>query len=223
MSSKRESGPVPSEFDLQAWLAATTVLPPIVQAGDLVLRRRAREVPAALLGTPELHSLVSVMIEAMRRAPGVGLAAPQIGVPLRLFVAEDQEERIEQIPAETREERGRVALPLKVLVNPTVVADGKEQVTFYEGCLSVRGYGALVTRANAVRVSGTDHEGREVSLRLEGWPARIMQHEMDHLEGTLYVDRMLTRSFASEGELARLSAEPVSDVLDDLVVAPPKR
>jgi peptide deformylase len=221
MSPKRESGTVPSEFDLQAWLAGTTILPAIVQAGDVVLRQRACEVPAALLGTPALHSLVSIMIEAMRRAPGVGLAAPQIGVPLRLFVAEDQEERVEQIPAETREERGRVALPLVVVVNPTVVADGKEQATFYEGCLSVRGYGALVTRANAVKVSGTDHEGRELSLRLEGWPARIMQHEMDHLEGTLYVDRMLTRSFASEGELARLSSEPVSDVLDELV-APPK-
>jgi peptide deformylase len=222
MSPKRESGPVPSEFDLQAWLAATTVLPPIVQAGERVLRRRALEVPASLIGTPELHSLVSIMIEAMRRAPGVGLAAPQIGVPLRVFVAEDLEERIEQIPEETREERGRVALPLTVLVNPTVVPDGSAQATFYEGCLSVRGYGALVTRANAVKVSGTDHEGQEVSLRLEGWPARIMQHEMDHLEGTLYVDRMLTRSFASEGELARLSAEPVDEVLEDLV-APPQR
>ncbi len=220
MSPQRESGPVSSEFDLQVWLAAATVLPPIVQAGDRVLRRRAHEVPVELLGTPELHSLVSIMIEAMRRAPGVGLAAPQIGVPLRLFVAEDQEERIEQIPAETREERGRVALPLKVLVNPTVVADGEEQATFYEGCLSVRGYGALVTRAHAVRVSGTDHEGREVALRLEGWPARIMQHEMDHLEGMLYVDRMLTRSFASEAELARLSAEPVEEVMDELVVVP---
>lgn len=220
MSPKSESGRVASEFDLQKWLASTTVLPPIVQAGHHVLRRRAREVREALLGTPELHSLVSIMIEAMRHAPGVGLAAPQLGVPLRVFVAEDQEERIEQLPADMREERGRVPLPLKVLVNPTVVAEGKEQVTFYEGCLSVRGYGALVTRANAVRVSGTDHEGREVSLRLEGWPARIMQHEMDHLEGTLYIDRMLSRSFASEGELARLSAEPVSEVLEDLVALP---
>jgi peptide deformylase len=217
MTTKRESGVASSEFDLQRWLAATTVLPPIVQAGERVLRRRAQEVPAALIGTPALHSLVSVMIEAMRRAPGVGLAAPQIGVPWRIFVAEDQEERLEQLPAETREERGRVALPLTVLVNPSVVADGEEQVTFYEGCLSVRGYGALVTRWNAVKVRGIDHEGRDVALGLQGWPARIMQHEMDHLEGTLYVDRMLTRSFASESELARLSSEPVSDVLDELV------
>jgi peptide deformylase len=221
MTSKKNSSAATGEFDLQAWLAATTVLPPIVQAGDRVLRRRAYDVPSSLLGTPELHSLVSIMIEAMRRAPGVGLAAPQLGVPLRLFVAEDLEERIEQIPAETREERGRVALPLTVLVNPTVVPDGEDQATFFEGCLSVRGYGALVTRWNAVQVHGTDHEGREVSLKQHGWPARIMQHELDHLEGTLYIDRMLTRSFASESELARLSSEPVRDVLAELV-APPK-
>jgi peptide deformylase len=82
--------------------------------------------------------------------------------------------------------------------------------------LSVRGYAALVPRFQKVAVSGVDAEGRAVSLRLSGWPARIMQHELDHLDGTLYVDRMLSRSFATDAEVARLTAMPVDDVLDAL-------
>lgn len=204
-------------FDLDEWLAQTTVLPPIVQVGDKVLRQPAREVPSALIGTPALHALVSIMIEVMRRAPGVGLAAPQIGVPLRLFVAEDPPPGVEEVPGSLREERGRVALPLKVLINPSVVPHGDAQATFYEGCLSMRGYGALVPRWSAVRVSGLDHEGSAVSLALSGWPARIMQHEMDHLEGTLYVDRMLSRSLASEEYLPELGGRPVAEVMAELV------
>ena len=92
----------------------------------------------------------------------------------------------------------------------------REQVTFYEGCLSVRGYGALVPRFRAVRVSGVDAEGRPVALRLEGWPARIMQHELDHLDGTLYIDRMLTRSFATDAELPRLGNMPVDEAKREL-------
>ncbi len=167
----------------------------------------------SVLRTPAFARLVEVMVEAMRAAPGVGLAAPQIGVPLRVFVAEDSAERLARLPAEALAPRGRVALPLTVLVNPRVVPTSPEQATFYEGCLSVRGYGALVSRAAAVAVTGMDLAGRPVSLHLGGWPARIMQHEMDHLDGTLYVDRMISRSLAGEEELGRVSSLPVSDVI----------
>jgi peptide deformylase len=206
------------EFDLGAWLAASGEAPPIVQAGAAVLRQRAQSVPASLLATPLLRELARVMVEAMRQAPGVGLAAPQIGVPLRVFVAEDVEERIAGLPNETRELRGRVALPLTVLVNPTLRADSRDHAMFFEGCLSIRGYGALVPRWQSVTVSGVDLEGRPVSLSVDGWPARIMQHEMDHLDGNLYVDRMLTRSLACDSELTRLSAMPVADVLQELCI-----
>lgn len=181
-----------------------------------MLRRRAANVSSSLLATEELRQLVRLMTEVMRSAPGVGLAAPQIGVPLRVFVAEDLEQRIADLPEGRAAQRGRVALPLTVLVNPKLQPEGAEQVTFFEGCLSVRGYGALVSRWQAVNVSGVDAEGRPVALKLTGWPARIMQHELDHLDGTLYIDRMLSRSFATDAELPRLSAMAVEDAKREL-------
>lgn len=204
------------DFDLPAWLSGAPELPSIVAAGASVLRQRAQAVPASLLATPALRELVRRMVEVMRKAPGVGLAAPQIGVPLRVFVAEDLEQRVAELPAESRSARGRVALPLTVVVNPRLVPDGGARATFFEGCLSVRGYAALVPRWINVGVSGVDGEGRPVSLHLSGWPARIMQHELDHLDGTLYVDRMLSRSLASDAEAARLGAMPVEEVMRDL-------
>lgn len=202
-------------FDLGAWLAALEGPPPIVQAGARVLRRRAQSVTSSLLATPALRELVALMTGVMRHAPGVGLAAPQIGVPLRVFVAEDLEQRIADLPEGSAALRRRVALPLTVLVNPKVQPRGSEQATFFEGCLSVRGYGALVSRWQSVSVSGVDAEGRPVSLALDGWPARIMQHELDHLDGTLYIDRMQSRSFATDGELPRLGGMSVADVQRD--------
>jgi peptide deformylase len=204
-------------FDLDRWLAETAPSPPIVQAGATVLRQRALEVAQAMMNTQALARLVEIMVDAMRAAPGVGLAAPQIGVPLRVFVAEDSAERMTLQSQEARALRGRAPLPLLAIVNPRVVAAGGDEAIFYEGCLSVRGYGALVRRAAAVMVTGLDPEGRPLSLRLEGWPARIMQHEADHLDGTLYVDRMITRSLAGDDALARVAAMPVSDVLRELV------
>ena len=202
-------------FDLEAWLAAPEP-PPIVQAGANVLRRRASKCRASCSDRPALLRLVDVMVEVMRAAPGVGLAAPQIGVPLRVFVAEDPEERLAHVSSEALELRGRTPLPLMALINPTVSPVAGAKATFFEGCLSVRGYGALVTRAAAVTVEGIDVHGRPLALRLEGWPARIMQHEMDHLDGTLYVDRMISRSLACDAELGRLGAMPVSEVLGEL-------
>jgi peptide deformylase len=220
-TDKRRASHDSSEpFDLRAWLSKLGGQPPIVQAGARVLRQRAQSVPSSLLATPALRELVRLMTEVMRDAPGVGLAAPQIGVPLRVFVAEDQEERIAELPEGSAAMRRRVALPLTVLVNPKVQPEGSEQVTFFEGCLSVRGYGALVPRWRSVSVSGVNAEGRPVSLQLEGWPARIMQHELDHLDGTLYIDRMQSRSFATDAELPRLSAMTVADAQRELGIEP---
>jgi peptide deformylase len=204
-------------FDLEGWLAANEQPPAIVQVGATVLRRRAVDVPAELIGTSALSRLAEIMAHVMREAPGVGLAAPQIGVPFRLFVAEDAEERLAKVPADTRALRRRTPLPLMVMVNPTVVPASGDEATFFEGCLSVRGYGALVPRASAVDVMGVDIAGRPISAHFEGWPARIMQHEMDHLNGTLYVDRMISRSLACDEELARWSALGAEQALRDLV------
>ncbi|HVY49602.1 MAG TPA: peptide deformylase [Minicystis sp.] len=190
-----------------------SALPPIVQTGHPVLRNAARPVPPEMLGSAELASLVRTMIEVMRNAPGVGLAAPQIGVPLRVVVMEDAEELMQRLSDDERAERGRTPLPLTVLVNPEMRPVGDAQATFFEGCLSVGGYMALVERRLEVEVKGLDEKGKPVAFTARGWPARIVQHELDHLDGTLYVDRMITRSFCENGEMkARWLGRSVDEV-----------
>jgi peptide deformylase len=168
----------------------------IVQAGDLVLRREAIAVPKEKLGTQELRSLVAEMVATMRAAPGVGLAAPQIGVPWQLLVAEDDSENLAELSEAGLDKRDRNRLPLVAIVNPELTTIGDEKAVFFEGCLSISGWSALVPRALAVEVSGLTPEGEPLKLELRGWPARILQHEVDHLHGTLYVDRMFSRSFS---------------------------
>ena len=169
---------------------------PIVYAGDSVLRAVAAPVPLSMLGTQKLRALVDEMVEVMRAAPGVGLAAPQIGVGLRVIVVEDDDESMAHLTEEERRERGRVRLPLTAIINPVLRRTSDADDTFVEGCLSVPGYGAQVARARDVEVEGLTVGGAPLKLQLSGWPARILQHECDHLAGTLYVDRMITRTFA---------------------------
>lgn len=186
----------------------------IVQAGHAVLRERAKEVPIEQIRTPEFQALLERMKESMRAAPGVGIAAPQIGVPLRVFLVEDREEYIARMAEVEVTERERTPVPLRVFINPKVTPIGKEKVTFFEGCLSVNGWSALVTRAREVSVEALDERGEKVSWRVRGWPARILQHEMDHLEGTLYIDRMHTRSFATHAAVKeRFAGKPARQVL----------
>ena len=173
----------------------------IVSAGRPVLRERAKEVPSEELGTKFLSDLVKQMVETMRAAPGVGLAAPQIGVSKRVIVLEDADRLMSKLTPSERALRGRLPLPLTVVVNPILTIVGDAQATFFEGCLSVPGYMALVPRALEVEVTGVTERGDPFSTRVTGWPARIFQHEVDHLEGRLYVDRMLTRTFGSNQEV----------------------
>ncbi|WP_338693556.1 peptide deformylase [Streptomyces sp. Q6] len=164
---------------------------PIVAAGDPVLRRPAEPVDGQL-SDELLGRLVEAMRVTMHKAPGVGLAAPQIGVPLRLAVIEDAA----NVPEEVRTARGRVPQPFRVLVNPSYEDAGGSQVAFYEGCLSVPGYQAVVARHERVRLRALDERGRAVDEEVVGWPARIVQHETDHLNGTLYLDRAELRSLS---------------------------
>jgi peptide deformylase len=187
---------------------------PIVQAGHPVLRQRAEEVAPERIGTPELQALVQRMVEAMRAAPGVGLAAPQLGVPLRVFVLEDPEALMASLSPQERDERERTPVPLRVVINPTLTPIGEKKVTFFEGCLSVSGFAALVERFHEVEVRGLDAHGAPQTFRVSGWPARILQHEFDHLEGTLYLDRMRTRSFGTQEQVkARFGGKPIAEVL----------
>ncbi|WP_224242131.1 peptide deformylase [Hyalangium gracile] len=168
----------------------------IVQAGEPVLRQRAREVTPEELSSPEVKSLIALMRDTMRDTPGVGLAAPQVGVGLRVVVVEDRPEYQAGLSAEELAARERKPVPFHVLINPRLVVEDPTPVEFHEGCLSVSGYTALVSRARGVRVEALDENGTPVSISARGWYARILQHEVDHLEGTLYVDRMETRSFS---------------------------
>ncbi|MGA9524716.1 MAG: peptide deformylase [Myxococcaceae bacterium] len=187
---------------------------PIVQTGAEVLRRRAEEVPPERIRTPEFQALLAQMIETMRKAPGVGLAAPQIGVPARVFVLEDREEYISSLTPTELEERERTAVPVRVLINPELKPIGDEKVTFFEGCLSVSGFAALVPRYREVEVTGLDEAGQPTTWRVRGWPARILQHEFDHLNGTLYIDRMLTRSFGTAAQVKeRFGGKPIPEIL----------
>ncbi|MBA3542340.1 MAG: peptide deformylase [Deltaproteobacteria bacterium] len=172
-------------------------LPAIVQTGTAVLRARATEVEPTRITTPQSQDFFALMTDIMRAAPGVGLAAPQIGVPLRVIVLEDRDESIANLTPEECAERLREPFPARVIVNPVLRVIGDERVTFFEGCLSVDGFAALVERAAEVEVTGLDDHAQPITWRVRGWPARILQHEVDHLDGTLYIDRMFTRSFTT--------------------------
>jgi peptide deformylase len=187
---------------------------PIVQTGAEVLRLRAQPVTPEQLASPDFQALIERMVGAMRAAPGVGLAAPQVGVSLQVLVLEDRAELQASLTADELAERERVPVPLRVFVNPTLTPIGEEQVTFFEGCLSVSGYAALVKRWREVEVTGLDERGQPQTWRVRGWPARILQHEVDHLNGTLYIDRMVSRSFGTLPQVkARFSGKPAAEVL----------
>jgi peptide deformylase len=186
---------------------------PIVECGDPVLLRPAEPVDPAELGTSELQLLIAQMRATMVAAPGVGLAAPQVGVPLQLAVMQDGPERWGQLTEEDRTARQRNGLDFTVLVNPALRLTGdRDQVSFYEGCLSVPGLTGVVARHRAVRVEALDQYGQPVDRVFAGWAARIVQHEVDHLRGRLYLDRVETRSLCTADSYARLWAgRPAED------------
>jgi peptide deformylase len=185
----------------------------IVQAGEPVLRQTARPVARAQISTDEIQRLIRMMRDTMRDAPGVGLAAPQVGVSLQLAVIEDREEYARELTPEARAERGREPVPFHVVINPELTLDHGAPVEFYEGCLSVPGFSAIVPRARSVTVHCLDESGREKVIQAEGWYARILQHEIDHLHGKLYLDRMMTRSFTTLDNLNRhWKAMPIREV-----------
>ena len=186
---------------------------PIVQTGASVLRTPALHVSADELHTYDFQQLIQTMVNTMRQAPGVGLAAPQIGIAKQVFVMEDRAELQAALQPHELLERQRQPLPLTVIVNPQLELLGDKTATFFEGCLSVSGYGALVKRHLRVRLTGLDAQGRPLDLVLSGWPARIAQHEFDHLQGILYIDRMHSRSFSTQAQWkARFGGKHAHDI-----------
>ena len=175
----------------------------IHQVGSPVLREPAPALAPDDLRTREIQDLITAMRATMRDAPGVGLAAPQVGQALRLAVIEVREEYLSRLPPEEVAARGMVPVPFHVIVNPELVVEDPATERFFEGCLSLAGFGASVPRARAVRVNALDAGGQPIEVRAQAWYARILQHEIDHLAGTLYLDRMDSRSFASRENYER--------------------
>lgn len=163
---------------------------PIVQAGEQVLRQQT----AAYTGQLSKHTLAK-LIDAMRttmlEAPGVGLAATQIGLGLALAVLEDHIRDDEDDPREIGE------LPFHVIINPVYTPVGTETRSFYEGCLSFDGYQAVRKRWLDIDAEWDDENGGHHKERMHGWPARIFQHETDHLSGELYIDKAEIRSLTT--------------------------
>lgn len=170
-----------------------------------MLRLPARPLSREDVRSREVQQLIELMRETMYAAPGVGLAAPQVGEPLSLVVIEDRAESMAHLSAEERVSRGRAPIPFHVLVNPVLTVVDGTPASFFEGCLSLSGFAGVVARASSVRVDALDHHGDPTSRTGVGWYARILQHETDHVNGTLYIDRMETRSFTSVENQARFS------------------
>ena len=143
-----------------------------------VLRTKAKDV---MVFDDKLQQLIDDMVVTMRDAPGIGLAAPQIGVAKRVIVVEFGHESDESIPKQ-----------LYVVVNPEIIHKSEKTVAGVEGCLSVPGIAGEVNRASVITVSGQDPKGQKIKIRAEGWLARIFQHETDHVNGILYTDRAET-------------------------------
>ena len=169
----------------------------IATMGEPGLRATSQELSKTQILSSPIQILIEYMRETVRDAPGVGLAAPQVGELLQLAVIEDKAEYQKALTASDLRERGRTEVPFHVIVNPIIESRGEPIATFFEGCLSLPGFTALVPRAREVRVTCLDHLGEPRIIDASGWYARILQHEIDHLHGKLYIDRMHTRSFSS--------------------------
>ena len=189
----------------------------IVQAGDPVLRKKSRPLTKEEITSPQIQQLIDLMRQTMREAPGVGLAAPQIGQSIQLAVIEDRATYINDLSADELAERQRSAIPFHVIINPKLSVVGNSSAQFFEGCLSVEGYQAVVDRALNVRVECLNERGEAVTINAQGWYARILQHEIDHLNGTLYVDRMKTRTLMTVQNAQRhWNSKSVEQVLAEL-------
>jgi len=172
----------------------------VSRMGHPVLRQRAAEIPPTQMQSPPMQRLIDDMIETMIDYEGIGLAAPQVFEPLRLIVLGNPD-------ADPQDE---AAIPLTVLFNPQFTTLSPESLDGWEGCLSIPQLRGVVPRAAAVEVRGYDREGQAVELEVEGIFARVLQHEIDHLDGVLFLDRMddlQTLTFVEEYQRYWLDAE----------------
>jgi peptide deformylase len=152
----------------------------VARIGHPVIRRPARDLTREELRSPDLQRLVDDMTETMHEYDGVGLAGPQVHLGLRIAVIE--------VPGS--DERSIEAVPLTVIINPRVTPLGEETVDLWEGCLSVPDLRGVVPRYRRLRLTALDRRGKPFTVEAEDFFARVIQHECDHLDGAVYLDRM---------------------------------
>lgn len=170
----------------------------IARMGHPILRRRAEDVADPM--APEIRVLSDDMLQTMLDAPGAGLAAPQVHVPLRMAIF--------RVPLTPEEELAGAEAPITVLINPILEPVGDEMVTAWEGCLSLPGLRGLVPRYTHLRYRGVDLAGAPIDRTVEGFHARVVQHECDHLDGILYPQRMADLTgLIFESEMRHVIAE----------------
>ena len=175
----------------------------VAYMGHPVLRRPARQIDRAELTLPSMQKLIDDMIDTMHEYHGVGLAAPQIHEGLRIFVASINPGEEEPLPPDIE--------PM-VFINPVITPIGSDVLEDWEGCLSVPDIRGRVLRARAIRVSAMDRSGAVIDVTSQDFPARVIQHETDHLDGVLFLDRMRTlESLAFVDEYARYWAKDRGD------------
>lgn len=193
-----------------------------LQEAPRPLRATNRELTKHEILSPEIQHLIADMKEIMRAAPGVGLAAPQIGVNLKLAVIEDPEEWLKDIPVAVLQDRARVPVEFHVIINPSITQRHGDIKYFFEGCLSVKGKVRVTPRHERVTVICLDECANERVIEATGWYARILQHEIGHLNGVLYVDisderleMLVNEEFKSEWMNA--SSYKISDLRESLI------
>ncbi len=177
----------------------------IITPKNPILRKKAHKVTK--FDDPKLQTLIDDMVDTLLDAPGVGLAAPQVDVSQRVIVVRLSDDE------ESKAEYGDQAGVLHVVVNPEIVRSSREMIEGMEACLSIPGYYGTVDRHVAVTVRGQDREGKEMRIKARDWLARVFQHEIDHLDGILFIDRAneLYRQLPPEG------SPPQEDPLEGMV------
>ena len=153
----------------------------VARLGNPVIRKPTQAVPKETITSADMQQLIDDMIETMREYDGVGIAAPQVHVSKQIAVIEVKDNR--RYP-------GEGPIPLTVLINPRIIQASKRQVDDWEGCLSVNDFRGKVPRADSLAVEAYDRKGKSVTLRVQGFFARVIQHECDHLAGKVFLDRM---------------------------------
>uniref|UniRef100_A0A336MUU5 Peptide deformylase n=1 Tax=Culicoides sonorensis TaxID=179676 RepID=A0A336MUU5_CULSO len=177
---------------------AQTIHPPYshtVQIGDPVLRSKCMEIPSETIKSNEVQTLINHMIKIMRESNCVGLACNQLGMPYQIMTMEFTEKRKKDFPPSVYKAREMQTLPLTVIINPKLTVTNFEKIAHVESCQSVRGYSGEVSRYKGVAIEGFNENGEAKKWEFNGWNARIAQHEVDHLNGVVYTDKMDPKTF----------------------------